>query len=53
LANEAWRQGNHRHAQDMFSIFRESCLHDFYDGRWVRVVLINYLQRALRAIHRC
>jgi hypothetical protein len=26
LANEAWRQGNPRHAQDMFSIFRE-CLH--------------------------
>jgi hypothetical protein len=24
LANEAWRQGNPRHAQDMFSIFRES-----------------------------
>lgn len=23
LANEAWRQGNPRHAQDMFSIFRE------------------------------
>lgn len=27
LANEAWRQGNPRHAQDMFSIFREYCLH--------------------------
>lgn len=26
LANEAWRQGNPRHAQDMFSIFRE-CRH--------------------------
>jgi len=25
LANEAWRQGNPRHAQDMFSVFRE-CL---------------------------
>lgn len=24
LANEAWRQGNPRHAQDMFSIFRKS-----------------------------
>lgn len=23
LANEAWRQGNPRHAQDMFSIFRK------------------------------
>lgn len=23
LANEAWRQGNPRHAQDMFSVFRE------------------------------
>lgn len=23
IANEAWRQGNPRHAQDMFSIFRE------------------------------
>lgn len=23
LANEAWRQGNSRHAQDMFSIFRK------------------------------
>jgi hypothetical protein len=23
LANKAWRQGNPRHAQDMFSIFRE------------------------------
>lgn len=26
LANEAWKQGNPRHAQDMFSIFRESCV---------------------------
>lgn len=24
LGNEAWRQGNPRHAQDMFSVFRES-----------------------------
>lgn len=24
LANEAWRQGNDRHAQDMFSCFRRS-----------------------------
>lgn len=24
LANEAWRQGNPRHAQDMFSVFRKS-----------------------------
>lgn len=23
LANEAWKQGNPRHAQDMFSVFRE------------------------------
>lgn len=23
LANEAWRQGNARHAQDMFSVYRE------------------------------
>lgn len=23
LGNEAWRQGNPRHAQDMFSVFRE------------------------------
>lgn len=23
LANEAWRQGNPRHAQDMFSVYRE------------------------------
>lgn len=26
LCNEAWRQGNPRHAQDMFSVFRESVL---------------------------
>lgn len=27
LANEAWRQGNPRHAQDMFSIFRTQLLY--------------------------
>lgn len=27
LANEAWRSGNESHAQDMFSIYRESCRH--------------------------
>lgn len=27
LANEAWRQGNPRHAQDMFSIFRKCRSH--------------------------
>lgn len=26
LANEAWRQGNPRHAQDMFSSYRESSI---------------------------
>lgn len=26
LANEAWKQGNARHAQDMFSIFRKCCI---------------------------
>lgn len=25
LGNEAWKQGNPRHAQDMFSVFRELC----------------------------
>lgn len=25
LANESWKQGNPRHAQDMFSIFRKLC----------------------------
>lgn len=36
LANEAWRQGNPRHAQDMFSIFRE-----YYR---ISSYLRNYLQ---------
>jgi hypothetical protein len=26
LSNEAWRQGNPRHAQDMFSVYRSSLL---------------------------
>lgn len=45
LANEAWRQGNPRHAQDMFSIFRKCRARTFIERHQCK--LSDY-QRALR-----
>ena len=34
MANQAWRSGNERHAQDMFSIFRPLCTFTFHNPRY-------------------
>ena len=50
LANEAWRQGNPRHAQDMFSIFRESMARMFHSPTAWWLIWITF-QRAPQGIH--
>lgn len=50
LANEAWRQGNPRHAQDMFSIFR-TCCWPASESTGGMFFLLNELTRGHRARH--
>jgi hypothetical protein len=57
LANEAWKQGNPRHAQDMFSIFRKCpknvlggkvCTNHVFRGHCSRHIAVDGLPRRVR-----